>query len=74
MADNVAKEKKKRVSPGKFVEQVRSEVRKVTWPTKNEWFVTSVMVFIMVMLAAVFFFLVDTVIGKAIQFIIGLGS
>lgn len=77
MAGNVAKtpkEKKKRVSPAKFMEQVRTEVRKVTWPTKNEWLVTSIMVFIMVALAAIFFFLVDTVIGKAIQFIIQLGS
>ena len=77
MAGNVAKtpnEKKKRVGPAKFMEQVRTEVRKVTWPTKNEWLVTSIMVFIMVALAAVFFFMVDTVIGKAIQFIIQLGS
>lgn len=66
--------KKKRVSPFTFIQQVRSETAKVTWPTRNEWFVTVIMVFIMVVLASTFFFLIDIVIKQAIQFLIGLGG
>lgn len=42
-----------------FFQQVRAETAKVTWPTRNETLVTTVMVFIMVFLAATFFFLAD---------------
>lgn len=66
--------KKKRVSPFTFIQQVRSETSKVTWPTRNEWMVTTIMVFIMVILASTFFFLIDIVIKQAIQFLIGLGG
>ncbi len=66
--------KKKRVSPFTFIQQVRSETAKVTWPTRNEWGVTTLMVFIMVVLASSFFFLIDIVIKQAIQFLIGLGG
>ena len=66
--------KKKRVSPFSFIQQVRSETAKVTWPTRNEWGVTTIMVFIMVVLASTFFFLIDIVIKQAVQFLIGLGG
>jgi preprotein translocase subunit SecE len=66
--------KKKRVSPFTFIEQVRSETSKVTWPTRSEWVVTTIMVFIMVVLASTFFFLIDIVIKQAIQFLLGLGG
>lgn len=78
MAKNVTKEtdveKKKRTSPAKFIDEVRKELRKVTWPDIPEWRLWTIMVFIMVAIASIFFFLVDTVIGKSIQFILGLGS
>ena len=66
--------KKKRVSPVAFVGQVRSEVEKVTWPSRNEWFVTTIMVFIMVIMASSFFFLVDIIIKQAVTFLMGLGG
>ena len=66
--------KKKRVSPIAFVGQVRAEVEKVTWPSRNEWFVTTIMVLIMVVLASSFFFLVDIVIKQAIQFVLSFGG
>jgi preprotein translocase subunit SecE len=66
--------KKKRVSPLAFIAQVRSETEKVTWPSRNEWFVTTIMVFIMVILASSFFFLIDIVIKQAITFLMGLGA
>jgi preprotein translocase subunit SecE len=64
----------KKTSPFEFIQQVRQEVSKVTWPTRNETFVTSVMVLIMVTLAAIFFFLVDQVISLVIRLILGLGG
>ncbi|KZY33758.1 preprotein translocase subunit SecE [Roseovarius sp. HI0049] len=46
-------------NPLQFIQQVRSEVAKVVWPTRREVFLTTVMVFIMATLTAIFFALVD---------------
>ena len=51
--------KKKRVSPLEFLQQVRNEAAKVTWTTRNETVVSTIMVLIMVAIMAVFFFVVD---------------
>ncbi|MFU1477445.1 preprotein translocase subunit SecE [Roseovarius sp. C7] len=48
-----------RTNPFQFIQQVRSEVAKVVWPTRREVFLTTVMVFIMATLTAIFFALVD---------------
>ena len=48
-----------RTNPLQFIQQVRSEVAKVVWPTRREVLLTTVMVFIMAALTAVFFALVD---------------
>jgi preprotein translocase subunit SecE len=48
-----------RVSPGQFVREVRAEGRKITWPSRRETWITSVFVFIMVVVASAFFALVD---------------
>ena len=64
----------KRVGPAEFLGQVRDEARKVTWPTRKETTVTTMMVFIMVALAAIFFFLVDQVLSLAVRGILGLGA
>jgi preprotein translocase subunit SecE len=61
-------------SPFKFLQEVRAETQKVTWPTRRETGVTTVMVFIMVAIASVFFLLADQVIRLAITFILGIGS
>lgn len=61
-------------NPFQFLQQVRSEVRKVTWPTRRETLVTTVMVFIMVFLAAIFFFLVDQILSWGVGFVLGYGS
>jgi len=57
-----------------FVQQVRQEVSKVTWPTRRETTVSTLMVFVMVIVAAIFFFVVDQVLSVAVRFIMGLGS
>ncbi len=63
-----------KTGPLEFIQQVRQEASKVTWTTRNETFVTTVMVFIMVALASVFILLVDQVLGTAVKFFLGLGS
>lgn len=66
--------KKPRTSPGQFFSQVRAEGRKIVWPSRKETWITSVMVFIMVIIAAIFFWIVDTGLGFAFRYIIALGS
>ena len=51
-----------------------AEGRKIVWPSRKETWITSVMVFIMVLIAALFFWVVDTGLGFAFQRIIALGS
>jgi preprotein translocase subunit SecE len=59
--EGVAEEvkKKKKTSPMEFAQQVLQEGRKVTWTTRNETVISTVMVLIMVLIMAVFFFAVD---------------
>ncbi len=64
----------KKARPAEFVSQVRQEANKVTWPTRKETMMSTVMVLIMVSIAAVFFLLVDMVVFNTIQLILGLGS
>lgn len=64
-----------RVSPAEFVRQVRLEgIRKVTWPTPKEAGVTTLTVFAMIVLVALFFFVIDQIFAEAIQAILGLGG
>jgi preprotein translocase subunit SecE len=64
----------KRVGPFEFLAQVRDEGRKVTWPTRKETVVTTVMVFIMVVVAAIFFTLVDQALRYLVTLILGVGA
>lgn len=63
-----------KISPFKFLQEVRSEADKITWPSRREVAITTAMVFVMVALASVFFFVADQVIRVAITFVLGLGS
>ena len=63
-----------KVNPGQFIREVRREVSKVTWPTRKETTVTTAMVFIMVFVAAIFFFLVDLGLSSIVRMILGLGG
>ncbi len=62
-----------RTNPFKFLEQVRSETSKVTWPTRRETMISTVMVFIMVAFAAAFFFIADQALGYAVGLIMNAG-
>ena len=63
-----------KTNPGQFLREVRQEVSKVTWPTRKETLITTVMVFLMVFLAAIFLFLVDQVLRIGTQALLGFGS
>jgi len=63
-----------KVSPFKFFQEVRSETQKVTWPTRRETAITTVMVFIMSTVAGLFFLFADQVIRFLVTLILGIGS
>ena len=62
-----------RTNPFEFIQQVRTEVSKVTWPTRRETVITTIMVLIMAVVAALFFLGVDWVLSNIVTFILGLG-
>ncbi len=61
-------------NPLKFMQEVRSETSKVTWPTRNEVAVTTVMVFILATLAAIFFFIADQILSWLVSLLLGLAN
>lgn len=60
------------LNPVQFIQQVRAEVSKVVWPTRREVLLTTVMVFIMAALTAVFFAMVDLLIRFGLQGLLGM--
>ena len=64
----------KRTGPLAFIQQVRNEVSKVTWPTRNETMITTLIVFIFSFIASIFFFLGDQIMSFGIQLVLGIGS
>jgi preprotein translocase subunit SecE len=67
-------EPKKRTNIAQFAKEVRAEARKITWTSGRETWITSVMVGIMVVLASVFFFFVDQIIGFGMQWILKIAN
>lgn len=63
-----------KTNPFQFVQQVRAEAVKVTWPTRRETAITTVMVFVMVFLAALFFFAADQIMGWGIGLLLGVAG
>jgi preprotein translocase subunit SecE len=63
-----------KTTPAQFIQQVRQEAAKVTWPTRKETVISTVMVLVMVVLAALFFFLVDQLMAFGVRQILGLGG
>ena len=60
-------------NPLTFIQEVRQEVSKVTWPTWKEVWITTAMVLIMVALTSIFFLVADQIILRVVQFILGTG-
>ncbi len=62
------------VRPLKFFSEVRQEGRKVTWTSRNETIISTIMVAVVAAIAAVFFLIVDWVIGVVVSFLLGFGG
>ncbi len=60
-----------KTSPLDFIRQVRQEITKITWPTRKETLVTSIMVIVLSIIAAIFFLVVDGLIAFIIRYILG---
>jgi preprotein translocase subunit SecE len=63
-----------KTSAAEFIQQVRQEMARVTWPTRKETLVTTAMVFVMVFVAAAFFFVVDQALSYGVRLVFGLGQ
>ena len=63
-----------RTSPVEFIQQVRAETRKVVWPTRRETIMTGVMVMIMTLILAVFFFVIDSGFEALVKVLLGFAT
>lgn len=59
-------------NPAKFVREVRTEMNKVTWPTRKETTVSTAMVLVLVVIAALFFLTVDWIVSSLVQLFLGI--
>ena len=59
-----------KVSPGEFIRQVRAETSKVYWPTRKETIATAIMVVILSLLLAFFFFALDALFSSAVKYLL----
>jgi preprotein translocase subunit SecE len=62
-----------RLNPFQFVQEVRQEVSKVTWPSRKEVWITTLAVMVMVTVASIFFLLTDQVLGWLVGWVLGFG-
>jgi len=62
------------LNPIEYYRQVKSETKKVSWPTRKETTISAVAVFVMVLISSIFLFAADQVIAFAVRLIIGLGA
>lgn len=62
-----------KTNPFEFIQQVRAETSKVTWPTRKETIVTTIMVFLMTLAASLFFLAADQILSTVVAFVLGLG-
>jgi len=57
-----------------FLQEVKREVGKVTWPSRKETTISTIMVFVFVTIAALFFFLVDQALAVLVKLVLGIGG
>ena len=62
-----------KTTPQEYYRQVKAEMKKVTWPTRQETIVSTIVVFVMVIIAALFLFLADQAMSYVVGLILGLG-
>ena len=63
-----------KIDPFKFLQEVRAEGQKVTWPTRKETTVTTMMVFVMVFVASIFFLVADQIMRFGVGLLLGINS
>jgi preprotein translocase subunit SecE len=63
-----------KTNPAQFVRQVRQEINRITWATKRETMLASMSVFVMALIASIFFFLVDLLLSNIVQTLLGFGG
>ena len=63
-----------KINPFKFMQEVRAEAQKVTWPTRRETAITTAMVFVMVVVTSVFFLLADQVMRLLVTSVLSIGG
>jgi preprotein translocase subunit SecE len=63
-----------KINPFKFLQEVRAEAQKVTWPTRRETAITTAMVFVMVAVTSVFFLIADQFMRLIVTFLLGIGT
>ena len=63
-----------KTNPAQFIQEVRQEASKVTWPSRKETGVSTAMVFVMVIIAALFFMLVDWLLKIGVKSVLGIGG
>jgi preprotein translocase subunit SecE len=61
-----------KISPTEYINQVKAESKKITWPSKKETKSSTVAVFIMVLIASCFLFLADQVMSFFVKLVLGL--
>lgn len=59
--------------PLQFIQEVRQEAAKVTWPTRRETMITTGLVILMVILASLFFLAVDEILQLVVRFVLNIG-
>lgn len=62
------------ISPVEYFRQVKSEMKKVTWPTRQETTVSAIAVLVMVTISSIFLFLADQIMAFAVRLILGFGG
>ena len=63
-----------KTNPAQFVRQVRQEINRITWASKRETMFASLSVFVMALIASVFFLLVDLLLSNIVQFLLNFGG
>jgi preprotein translocase subunit SecE len=63
-----------KTNPAQFVRQVRQEINRITWASRRETMFASLSVFVMALIASVFFLLVDLMLSNIVQYLLSFGG
>mgnify|MGYP006245582951 CR=1 FL=1 len=63
-----------KTNPAQFVRQVRQEINRITWASRRETMFASLSVFVMALIASIFFLLVDLMLSNVVQYLLSFGG